>query len=62
MSVRSLLSRLGLALLALAGADPLLAAGKCERLIASGNPDQPPYLWRDPQHPQQLIGASADLL
>lgn len=38
------------------------AAGKCERLVATGNPDYPPYLWRDPQHPQQLIGASADLL
>jgi polar amino acid transport system substrate-binding protein len=38
------------------------AAGKCERLVATGNPDYPPYLWRDPQNPQQLIGANADLL
>ncbi|WXL24223.1 transporter substrate-binding domain-containing protein [Ectopseudomonas mendocina] len=38
------------------------AAGKCERLIATGNPEYPPYLWRDPQNPQQLIGANADLL
>lgn len=40
----------------------LWAAEPCERLIATGNPDTPPYLWRDPQHPQRLIGASADLL
>nr|WP_252274166.1 transporter substrate-binding domain-containing protein [Pseudomonas subflava] len=38
------------------------AAGKCERLVATGNPEYPPYLWRDPQSPQHLIGANADLL
>ena len=38
------------------------AAGKCERLVATGNPEYPPYLWRDPQNPKQLIGANADLL
>lgn len=38
------------------------AAGKCERLIVTGSPDAPPYLWRDPQDPKHLIGASADLL
>ncbi|TBU86450.1 substrate-binding periplasmic protein [Phytopseudomonas dryadis] len=38
------------------------AAGKCERLVATGNPEYPPYLWRDPQHPGQLIGATVDLL
>ena len=62
MSVASLLSRLGLALLMCTAAGPLLAAGKCERLVATGNPEQPPYLWRDPQDPQHLIGAGADLL
>ena len=48
----------GLALL------PLLAeaAGKCERLIVTGSPDAPPYLWRDPADPAYLIGASADLI
>ncbi|MEE4465445.1 ABC transporter substrate-binding protein, partial [Azotobacter chroococcum] len=52
------------ALLALAGLlSPMaVAAGTCERLVATGDPDQPPYLWRDPQNPGQLIGASADLL
>ncbi|NUU35718.1 ABC transporter substrate-binding protein [Pseudomonas sp. C2B4] len=38
------------------------AAGKCERLVATGSPDAPPYLWQDPQNPRHLIGASADLL
>ncbi len=40
----------------------VLAAGKCERLVVTGSPDAPPYLWRDPQDPKHLIGASADLL
>ncbi|WP_150713164.1 substrate-binding periplasmic protein [Pseudomonas fluorescens] len=39
-----------------------IAAGKCERLIVTGSPDAPPYLWQDPQNPKHLIGASADLL
>lgn len=39
-----------------------VAAGKCERLVATGNPEYPPYLWRDPAHPERLIGANADLL
>ena len=38
------------------------AAGKCERLVATGHPDYPPFMWRDPQKPEQLIGAQADLL
>lgn len=39
-----------------------VAAGKCERLIATGSPDAPPYSWRDPQDPRHLIGANVDLL
>jgi polar amino acid transport system substrate-binding protein len=38
------------------------AAGKCERLVVTGSPDAPPYLWQDPQKPKHLIGANADLL
>ncbi len=38
------------------------AAGKCERLVVTGSPDAPPLLWRDPQDPTHLIGATADLL
>jgi polar amino acid transport system substrate-binding protein len=52
--------------LALAGLPTAAAAGavedRCERLVATGIPQYPPYLWRDPQNPQQLIGANADLL
>lgn len=39
-----------------------LAQEVCRQLTATGNPEYPPYLWRDPQNPQQLIGANADLL
>ncbi|WP_168198487.1 MULTISPECIES: substrate-binding periplasmic protein [Pseudomonas] len=37
------------------------AVGKCERLVATGSPDAPPYSWRDPQDPKHLIGANVDL-
>ncbi|MNM47145.1 Bacterial extracellular solute-binding protein, family 3 [compost metagenome] len=40
----------------------VMAVGKCERLVATGSPDAPPYLWRDPKDPKHLIGANADLL
>ncbi|MGR3885967.1 substrate-binding periplasmic protein [Pseudomonas sp. 1152_12] len=40
----------------------VLAAGKCERLVITGSPDAPPLLWRDPQDPTHLIGATADVL
>jgi len=39
-----------------------LAAPLCAQLTATGNPEYPPYLWRDPHNPEQLIGANADLL
>lgn len=55
---KSILLLFGLLLVPVIG----VAAGKCERLVATGNPEYPPYLWRDPQNPQQLIGANADLL
>ncbi|SDP36447.1 ABC-type amino acid transport substrate-binding protein [Pseudomonas arsenicoxydans] len=58
MDLRLVWGLLGLAVL------PALssAAGKCERLVVTGSPDAPPYLWQDPQNPKHLIGASADLL
>lgn len=58
MDLRCVWSLLGLTLL------PALsvAAGKCERLVVTGSPDAPPYLWQDPHNPKYLIGASADLL
>lgn len=36
--------------------------GKCDRLVATGDADNPPFLWRDPQNPKRLVGANADLL
>lgn len=36
--------------------------GKCERLVATGNAEYPPYLWRDLQDPTRLTGASAEFL
>ncbi|MGE4407458.1 substrate-binding periplasmic protein [Pseudomonas sp.] len=52
------------ALVALVLATPIMAAaaGKCDRLVATGTADNPPFLWRDPQNPARLIGANADLL
>lgn len=47
----------GLSLSPMAG-----AAGRCERLVATGSPDNPPYVWQDPRHPGRLIGADVDLL
>ncbi|OWQ93718.1 hypothetical protein CDN99_04505 [Roseateles aquatilis] len=34
----------------------------CPLLVASGNPQYPPYLWRDPADDQKLVGANADLM
>ncbi len=43
-------------------ASQAIAAGSCEKLVATGSPDYPPFLWRDPANPRQLIGADADVL
>ncbi|MCQ4306629.1 ABC transporter substrate-binding protein [Pseudomonas stutzeri] len=53
------------ALIALLLAAPFAAgaaASKCDRLIATGGADNPPFLWRDPQNPKRLVGANAELL
>ncbi|QDQ26047.1 transporter substrate-binding domain-containing protein [Chitinimonas arctica] len=34
----------------------------CKQLIASGNPEYPPFLWRDPADETRLIGANAELM
>lgn len=34
----------------------------CKSLVATGNPEYSPYLWRDPQDDTRLMGASADLM
>lgn len=43
-------------------ASQAMAAGKCEKLVATGSPDAPPYSWQDPKDPRHLIGANVDLL
>lgn len=62
MSARSLCQSMGLALVMALLAPLTLAQQACQHLTATGNPEYPPYLWRDPQNPRQLIGANADLL
>ncbi|MFC3609048.1 substrate-binding periplasmic protein [Stutzerimonas tarimensis] len=56
--------RLAVALMASLGlaSSAAVAAGKCDRLIATGAEENPPFLWRDPDQPDRLIGANADLL
>lgn len=54
---RRALVLLGLGLLGLAGQ----AQAACRSLVASGNPQYPPYLWRDPDHETRLVGAIAEM-
>lgn len=35
---------------------------ECDRLVATGNPDYPPYLWRPDQNSAALVGANQLLL
>ena len=35
---------------------------RCTKLVATGNPEYAPYLWRDAQQPSVLVGANADLM
>lgn len=37
-------------------------AQACTRLIATGNPEYPPFLWREGADSARLIGANADLM
>ncbi|MFY7865991.1 substrate-binding periplasmic protein [Roseateles sp.] len=37
------------------------AQSACKTLVASGNPQYPPYLWRDPDNETRLVGAIAEL-
>lgn len=37
-------------------------ASSCQRIKASGNSEYPPYLWREPGHPNKLTGAIAFLV
>lgn len=45
-------------------AAPALAqppATACQQIVASGNPQYPPYLWPDPADDTQLVGAAAEM-
>jgi polar amino acid transport system substrate-binding protein len=48
-------------LFALAG-QAAAQAPVCKSLVATGNPEYSPYLWRDPVDETRLIGANADLM
>lgn len=48
-------------LLALAG-QASAQAPVCKSLVATGNPEYSPYLWRDPADDTRLLGANADLM
>lgn len=43
------------------GANPDGPIPGCRGMVASGNPQYPPYLWRDPADDTRLIGAAAEL-
>lgn len=47
---------------ALVAALPARANEPCKNLVVTGNPEYPPFLWRDPADENRLIGASADLM
>ncbi|MAB97898.1 MULTISPECIES: transporter substrate-binding domain-containing protein [Pseudomonas] len=57
-----LLARPLVALICVLSMPAAMAEMACERMVATGQPDYPPFLWRDPQNPKRLIGAQADLL
>lgn len=50
-----------LLLVALLGLSPAADAA-CTRLVASGNPEYPPFLWQDPNNDSKLIGTNAELM
>lgn len=44
------------------GSSAYAGDASCHRLLVSGNPDYPPYLWPNPDNPSELIGANADFI
>ena len=41
---------------------PAAVDAACTRLVASGNPEYPPFLWQDPNNDSKLIGTNAELM
>lgn len=62
MSHKNWKSGLLLALAGVVGAAGSVQAQSCKQLRASGNPQYPPYLWRDPGNEDVLVGANAELM
>jgi len=60
-SWRAWLRALGLAWFVVPYA-PWVHAQACQKLVATGNPEYSPYLWRDADDDTRLIGANADLM
>ena len=44
------------------GYGPARAVEVCDKLVVTGNPEYPPFLWRDAQDDSRLVGANADLV
>lgn len=63
MSLSRLLTTTALLLAAsLPAASAFAVAAPCAQLVASGNPEYPPYLWVDPTDGKHLVGAAADMM
>jgi len=62
--IRGLATALGFVIAAglLPGSATAQPSESCKALLASGNPQYPPYLWRDPEDENRLVGANADLM
>jgi polar amino acid transport system substrate-binding protein len=60
LGIRVLL--LGCVATLLAASGSASANNACSKLIVSGNPQYPPYLWRNPADEDQLVGANAELM
>lgn len=60
LAMPHLIGILGLSLVLAAQAQA--QAQTCRSLIASGNPQYPPYLWQSPRDETRLIGANAELM
>ncbi|AZZ95272.1 transporter substrate-binding domain-containing protein [Hahella sp. KA22] len=56
------LAGLALALLLSATSASAASVGVCDTLNVTGNPEYPPFLWRDRDNPDQLIGVAVRLL
>lgn len=51
-----------LALIIMIIASSSIWADECKKIVATGNAEYPPILWRDTEHPGKLIGISVELL